>query len=91
MNRKPSTLKEKGGIFQPKTTNKTAASKIKISRSKQNSVDEFVAKILKGNITFLSKAITLVESTNAKHQQKANAILERCLPHANNSIRIGIT
>ena len=91
MDKKKSALHEKDGISQPETTSKTAASRIKISRSKQNSVDEFVAKILEGNITFLSKAITLVESTNAKHQQKANAILERCLPHANNSIRIGIT
>ena len=33
----------------------------------------------------------MVESTNIKHQQKANEILERCLPHANNSVRIGIT
>jgi LAO/AO transport system kinase len=33
----------------------------------------------------------LVESTNSKHQEKANEILERCLPYANNSIRIGIT
>ena len=32
-----------------------------------------------------------MESTNAKHQQKANEILERCLPHANKSVRIGIT
>jgi len=39
----------------------------------------------------LSKAITLVESTNSKHQKKANEILERCLPHANKSVRIGIT
>ena len=33
----------------------------------------------------------MVESTNAKHQEKANLILERCLPYANNSVRIGIT
>lgn len=26
-----------------------------------------------------------------KHQQKANEILERCLPYASNSVRIGIT
>ena len=44
-----------------------------------------------GDIPFLSRAITLVESTTVKHQQKANAILERCLPFANNSVRIGIT
>ncbi|WP_439132551.1 methylmalonyl Co-A mutase-associated GTPase MeaB, partial [Polaribacter sp.] len=54
-------------------------------------IQEFVSKILEGNITFLSRAITLVESTNVNHQKKANEILERCLPYANNSIRIGIT
>ena len=91
MDKKTSALHEKDGVSKPETTNKLSAEKIKLSRAKQNSVDEFVSNILKGNITFLSKAITLVESTNAKHQQKANEILERCLPHANNSVRIGIT
>jgi len=86
-----SALHEKKGVSQPETTNKTAADKIKISRNKHFSSDEFVTQILKGNITFLSKAITLVESTNEKHQQKANKILERCLPFANKSVRIGIT
>jgi LAO/AO transport system kinase len=91
MDKKTSALHEKDGVSKPETTNKLSAEKIKISRAKRNSVDEFVSNILKGNIPFLSKAITLVESTNAKHQQKANEILERCLPHANNSVRIGIT
>lgn len=91
MNKKSSALQEKEGVSKPETTSKTAAERIKINRAKQNSVDEFVTQILKGNITYLSKAITLVESTNTKHQQKANQILERCLPHANNSVRIGIT
>ncbi|MDX6745834.1 methylmalonyl Co-A mutase-associated GTPase MeaB [Polaribacter sp. PL03] len=91
MNKKPSALHEKDGVSQPETTSKSSAEKIKLSRAKQNSVNEFVTRILKGNITFLSKAITLVESTNAKHQQKANEILDSCLPYANNAIRIGIT
>ncbi len=91
MIKKQSALHEKDGVSRPETTNKLSAEKIKNSRAKQNSVDEFVSKILEGNITFLSKAITLVESKNVKHQKKANEILERCLPHANNSIRIGIT
>jgi LAO/AO transport system kinase len=91
MDKKSSALNEKDGVSSPETTSQSSAEKIKLSRAKQNSVDEFVAGILKGNITFLSKAITLVESTNAKHQQKANEILDRCLPHANNSVRIGIT
>ena len=91
MDKKQSALHEKDGVSQPETTSKTSAEKIKLNRAKQNSVDTFVSKILEGNITFLSRAITLVESTNAKHQQKANEILERCLPYANKSIRIGIT
>ncbi|MBL4904643.1 MAG: methylmalonyl Co-A mutase-associated GTPase MeaB [Flavobacteriaceae bacterium] len=86
-----SALHEKEGVSQPETTSKSAADKIKMNRGKQPSVDEFVSHILAGDITYLSRAITLVESTNKKHQLKANKILERCLPHANKSIRIGIT
>ena len=91
MNDKPSALQEKDGVSKPETTSKASAEKIKINRAKQNSVNEFVTGVLNGNITFLSKAITLVESTNIKHQQKANEILNCCLPHANKSVRIGIT
>ncbi|SHN06953.1 methylmalonyl Co-A mutase-associated GTPase MeaB [Polaribacter sp. KT 15] len=91
MNKNSSALYEKDGVSQPETTCRSSAEKIKLNRVKQNSVNEFVAKILEGNITFLSKAITLVESANSKHQEKANQILEKCLPHANKSVRIGIT
>ncbi|MDB9732986.1 ATP/GTP-binding protein, partial [Polaribacter sp.] len=91
MNDKSSALQEKDGVSKPETTSKASAEKIKISRARQNSVSEFVTGVLKGNITFLSKAITLVESTNIKDQQKANDILNHCLPHANKSVRIGIT
>jgi LAO/AO transport system kinase len=91
MDKKMSALHEKDGVSKPATTNKLSAEKIKISRAKQNAVDTFVSQILAENIPFLSRAITLVESTNVKHQQKANEILERCLPYANNSVRIGIT
>lgn len=57
----------------------------------QISAKEFVEMILKQDITFLSKAITLLESTNTKHQEKATEIVNACLPHSKNSIRIGIT
>jgi LAO/AO transport system kinase len=86
-----SALHEKEGVSQPETTSESSAQKIKMSRSKQPSIDVFVSQILKGDITFLSRAITLVESTNTKHQEKATEILDRCLPYANNSVRIGIT
>ncbi len=86
-----SNLSEKQSISPPETTSINSAEKIKINRRKQTSVEEYVSKILHGDITFLSRAITLVESTNKKHSQKANAILNACLPYANNSVRIGIT
>ena len=86
-----SALHEKKGVSQPETTSESSAQKIKKSRSKISTADEFVSHILQGDITFLSRAITLVESTNAKHQEKATEILERCLPYANNAVRIGIT
>ena len=91
MDKNKSALQENEGVLKPETTSFLSAEKIKLNRAKQNSVDEFVSKILDGNITFLSRAITLVESTNANHQKKANEILERCLPFANKSVRIGIT
>ena len=48
-------------------------------------------KIISGNHTALSQGITLVESTVAKHQKQAQELIERCLPHTQSSLRIGIT
>ena len=53
--------------------------------------EEYVAGILAGDITILSQAITLVESNNPEHYAQAQQIIERCLPHAGKSVRIGIT
>ena len=55
------------------------------------STDEYVDGILNGNITILSQAITLIESNNPTHYAQAQEIIERCLPHAGKSVRIGIT
>jgi LAO/AO transport system kinase len=65
--------------------------KIHDSRKKQPSSKELIEGILNGNITALSRAITLVESTNVSHLEKANEVVNACLPHANKSVRIGIT
>jgi len=89
--KKPSSLQEKEGVPQPETTSKSSAKKIQNKRGKQPSVDAFLEGVLAGNIPLLSRAITLVESTNQNHHKKANQILEACLPYANQSIRIGIT
>ena len=86
-----SALFHKEGVSQQETTSKSSAKIIKSNRSKIPSIKKFVTEILAGNISYLSRAITLIESTNEKHQEKANTILEQCLPFANKSIRIGIT
>jgi len=88
---KKSALKENDGVSQPETTNARSIAQIKARRQKQRTVKALVAAILDGDITALSQAITLVESKNPQHLEKANAIIKQCLPHANNSVRIGIT
>jgi LAO/AO transport system kinase len=89
--RKISTLFKIEGVSKQETTSKIAAKKIKLNRNKIPSTKKFISEIMAGNISFLSRAITLIESSNKKHQEKANIILNECLPHANKSIRIGIT
>jgi LAO/AO transport system kinase len=60
-------------------------------RRNQPTAAELVAGILTGDKTALSRAITLVESKNPIHLEKANAVITQCLPHADKSVRIGIT
>ncbi|MBR4572120.1 MAG: methylmalonyl Co-A mutase-associated GTPase MeaB [Prevotella sp.] len=57
----------------------------------EHTVDELVSGILKGDVTMLSQAITLVESMIPEHQEKAQQVIEKCLPYACNSVRIGIS
>ena len=86
-----SALHEQKGISSKEITDSSAISKIQDKRKKQPNTQHLVDDILKGNITALSRAITLVESKNPKHSETANTIIKACLPHANNSTRIGIT
>ena len=60
-------------------------------RQNNHSVSEYVEGILKGNITILSQAVTLIESAKYEHQALAQEIIEKCLPHTGESIRIGFT
>jgi LAO/AO transport system kinase len=46
---------------------------------------------LNGDITIISQAVTLVESSKPEHQEIAQEIIVKCLPFSGNSIRIGIT
>lgn len=86
-----SALKEKEGVFQPEIISASVVENIQQFRKVQPTPKELVEGILGGNITALSRAITLVESTNSNHLARANEVINACLPHANKSVRIGIT
>jgi len=76
------------GIEQPPIVNPYRTRTI---RKKNFSVSEYVEGILKGNVVMLSQAVTLIESSRFDHQQKAQEIIEKCLPFAGKSVRVGIT
>lgn len=90
-NKNINSLTEKEGVFQPDSLSKSSAERLKTNRKQKPSVEQLVKDLLSNNKTALSRAITLVESNAQKHQQQAKEIIEACLPHSDNSIRIGIT
>lgn len=88
-----SHLEEKKGVEQPPTTNNDAVLKFKQNKRKKSQLhlNDYIDGIIKGNITILSQAITLIESSLPEHQELAQQIIHACMPYSGNSIRIGIT
>lgn len=78
------------GIEQPSSVNPYLKVRRPVKK-RQLSVDEYVDGIVKGNITVLSQAVTLVESVRPEHQAIAQEVIEKCLPYSGNSVRIGIS
>lgn len=83
-------LNVNAGIDQPPTVNPNLK-KFRKKRKVQLSASEYTEGILKGNITVLSQAVTMVESNKQDHYQLAQEIIEKCLPYTGNSVRLGIT
>ncbi len=81
-------LKVNKGILQPPSVNPYLKRR---ARQTVRPVEEYVKGILSGDRVLLSQAVTLVESSLPEHQETAQAIIEQCLPHSGNSIRVGIT
>ncbi|MCH5247852.1 MAG: methylmalonyl Co-A mutase-associated GTPase MeaB [Muribaculaceae bacterium] len=75
------------GVQQPPVVNPY----LKRRRKPMPSAAEMVEGILAGDITMLSRAVTLVESLVPEHQTIAQEVIEKCLPYSGNSRRIGIT
>ena len=78
------------GIEQPSSVNPYLKNRPK-RKKRELSVSDFVEGIVKGNVTVLSQAVTLVESVKPEHQTVAQEVIEKCLPYAGRSIRIGIS
>jgi len=79
------------GVSQQPNINPDILSKSARKGRKKLSVDEYVCGILSGDRALLSQAITLIESSLPEHYDKAQVIIEKCLPHSARSVRIGIT
>lgn len=78
------------GIKQPPTVN-PYLKKIRTVKRRHYTSDEYVEGILKGDISILSQAVTLVESNLYEHQVLAQEVIAKCLPYSGQSVRIGIT
>ena len=76
------------GVDQPSSVNPYLKKKV---RKRMLSVAEFVEGIVKGDVTVLSQAVTLVESVKPEHQAVAQEVIEKCLPYSGASVRIGIS
>ena len=80
------------GIEKPDSVNVDSVKRfLKKGKRKILSSDDYLTGILKGDITILSQAVTLVESNKPEHQTVAQEIIIKCLPHAGKSVRVGIT
>ncbi len=83
-----SGLAVNSGVSQPPSVNPYMQRR---KRKPLPSSSELVEGILKGDVTMLSRAVTLVESLSPSHQAVAQEVSEKCLPYSGNSRRIGIT
>ena len=90
-NSEESKMKVNKGVDQPSQINLNAVKRFRSAKKADMEPGAFLEEIRKGNRTIFSQAITLVESTLPEHQEKAQLIIEKCLPYSGNSIRIGIT
>lgn len=52
---------------------------------------ELADRVLQGDRRALAQAITLIESTRPDHRAAASSLLEELMPHAGQSIRLGIS
>lgn len=78
------------GIEQPSIVNPYLRARTQFRR-RELTANDYVEGILKGDVTILSRAVTLVESVLPQHHALAQEVIEKCLPYSGNSVRVGIS
>ena len=88
---KNSALKVQGGIDQPSQVNPSLSGGLQKFKKAKPKVDDFYNGIINNDRSTLGRAITLIESSLPDDMEIARQLINRCLPHSGNSIRLGIT
>lgn len=89
--KKKSALSVTKGVPQPKAVSDEAVSRLKKVVKGEPSAPQLFEGLRSGDISFLGRAITLVESSLPKHQVEAQKLISSCLPFSGNAFRLGIT
>lgn len=61
------------------------------ARRRELTLEEYYTGVRDCDSTVLPRALTLIESQHPAHQQKAEALLTKLLPHTGDAIRVGVT
>ncbi|KAB1067121.1 methylmalonyl Co-A mutase-associated GTPase MeaB [Tamlana haliotis] len=75
----------------PELGQAAAIKKFKANKKAKASPKNLFQGIRNQNISALSQSITLIESHKPSDTEQSSTLIKACLPHANKSIRIGIT
>lgn len=88
-----SAMRERPGsaVTEPPSELLSRVSALATSRRRPLTRAAYLEGILAGQRTILARAITLIESSRESDRLLAEQIVEDCLPHCGNSIRVGIT
>jgi LAO/AO transport system kinase len=79
------------GVEQPPVVSTGHLERIRKARRRRLSASEYIDGILNGDRAILAQAITLVESSRPDDAELSQEIVEACLPHTGDSVRVGIT
>ena len=85
------TPKVIAGVQSPTALNPHLKKMLAKKRKQQGDINHYLKGIQQGDKVILSQAITVIESTRLDDQKMAERLIEKCLPFANNAIRLGIT